>query len=238
MREYIRESILERLAAGPVMYADLAESRNRDCRARFGQVFNSLRADGLIKKVWIGQYPHWALASGVDENEVLIRRIEENSRQDSEGCINWLGYVDPRRGPMIRVDQKPQSIRRLLWAMNGREVDYQTTIRCSCENEACINLKHLKKGSRKDKAIGRKYSIVHRKKLADAQRANGKAKLTMEQAREVRASAETNRTLAVRFGVSEALISGIRRDKSYKEFHAGLFPGQQPANNPHQQVAA
>lgn len=96
----------------------------------------------------------------------------------------------------------------------------------TCGNKSCINPDHLKisnksavlKGSQNDY-----NNPVRRAKLSAYARAN-KAKLSIEQAREIRMSDKTYRELALEYGVNKATIGNIKSGRTWKET-GGIWSG-------------
>lgn len=108
-----------------------------------------------------------------------------------------------------------------------------------CDNPACINPDHLFEGTAADnlRDMASKGRGNRGKKLPIGKRhwasqnpervrgvANGNARLTEADVREIRSSTLRGARLAERFGVSQTLISNIRRGK--------CWPGVIPASSP------
>ncbi len=82
----------------------------------------------------------------------------------------------------------------------------------SCDNRLCVALQHLSPGT--DALNARDASNKGRTTRGER---NAQAKLTWEQVRAIRASADKPKILAKKYGVSQATISGILRKKTWQE---------------------
>ncbi len=79
-------------------------------------------------------------------------------------------------------------------------------VRHACNNKRCVRPDHLKRGTHAN----------NMQDVSDAQ-SHPKRKLTQEQAREIRQSSDSQRTLADRFGVDQAAIGNIKSGRTYRE---------------------
>lgn len=81
-----------------------------------------------------------------------------------------------------------------------------------CDNPRCCNQTHFFLGTRADNTA----DMLAKGRGADFRgENNGRAKLTAEQVREIRATSGLLREAAARFGVTMAQVSDIRRGKSW-----------------------
>jgi len=229
------ESVLALITAGPVKFSELAPSRNGNTIVRKSarQSINELESKGLIKTVYIGGFLHHVLADWKESQESRIAQIEEQSKHSYCGCIIWQGYCDPLRGPITRFNSEgPQSVRRILWNnAYKKQLEIREIIRMSCENDLCVNVKHMMKDRKNSVQRGKQKNVIHAMKIAQGMR-KSRAKLSMEAAREIRESDESNVVLAERYGVSRANISLVKLGKIYKEYPVGgFFSGLLAAND-------
>lgn len=94
----------------------------------------------------------------------------------------------------------------------------------NCGNKRCINPDHLRVVSKKTVFKITDYkNPVRSAKLSAYARAT-RAKLNMEQAREIRLSDKTHRELALEYGVNKATIGNIKAGRTWKET-GGIWRG-------------
>ncbi len=97
---------------------------------------------------------------------------------------------------------------RAAWLASGRELDAGLVLCHRCDNPACINVDHLFVGTQADNVAD--CNRKARARGAKGER-NGRAKLTAEDVRAIRASSESAAAAALRYSVSRAMICRIRR---------------------------
>ena len=106
----------------------------------------------------------------------------------------------------IYVSGKIRATHRVAWETWRGEIPFGVMVLHSCDNPPCINPDHLFLGSRSDNALD---SVVKG-------RWNRPLKLTEDQVLAIRASSQTNRSLAAKYGVAHSLISMIRTGKRWR----------------------
>lgn len=83
-----------------------------------------------------------------------------------------------------------------------------------CDNPRCVNPKHLSVGTHKENTQDMIAKGRHAR-VAPLGTDNGKAKLTPAKVRAIRASADTNKALADRWGLSVNCIRGVRIGRTW-----------------------
>lgn len=221
MTKFTRQEILERIAAGPISYSELAGSRAHRVRMHLRPIIDDLLIAGLIKQVHIECFAFLVLADWVLTDEKKLEIIIGRCRP-AHGCMVWTGYIDPRRGPMVRFGEgAPTATRRVVWQIKRGPLGYQQTVRMRDDCEpGCVEYAHMRLGSREDKSIGVRFSPVARQRMARARQRRGK--LDWDKVREIRASDEPNEVLAKRMGVSKPTVAQIRRGETWKDL-GGMF---------------
>lgn len=158
------------------------------------------------------------------------------ARADDVGeCLEWNGGYTCNGHPTTKHNGKPWLVRRLVLALQGIEIKTNHVVVTTCSNKRCINPAHLVQHSLRQhmKAMGlagKQSDRIRSAKIAATKRANGQAKLTEAQVREIRASTGTLRELAAIYGVNKSRICGIRLGRMWKDFSspfAGLMRGAQ-----------
>lgn len=120
---------------------------------------------------------------------------------------------------------------RAMFQLSGRRLVPRVPIETTCDEKLCINPAHLRKTTvariaQRKAAAGGWTGVLRCSKIATTKRASPLAKLTIELAREIRLSDETNIVLAERHDVDPSLIQGIKAGKRWRDYSnpfAGLM---------------
>ncbi len=110
----------------------------------------------------------------------------------------WIGRVDPY-GVIGRV-----KAHRAAWMLYKGDIPQGKRVLHRCDVPSCVNPEHLFLGTLKDNS---RDSILKGR--------NPRAKLTLEQVREIRLSPETSFVLAEQYGVCRQKISKIKQNKAW-----------------------
>ena len=151
------------------------------------------------------------------------QRIALDCVEDGD-CIEWRGSLCNGH-PAVRWDGKTVLIRRkLLGAIPQGKI-----ARATCGNLLCVNKGHIGLSTYKKVALdcaqrGLMSDPMRSAKIAATKRAKC-AKLTMEFAREVRASDESGAAISRRTGVPQAKISAIRLGKVWRDYGNSILTG-------------
>lgn len=112
----------------------------------------------------------------------------------------------------LRVNGRKERAHRMMFSLYFPDVD-APVVRHKCNNPACINPAHLREGTKRDNAIDRMLSG----RGGDLRGANnGRAKLTDDQVREIRASGLTGADAGRKFNVSKVMACRIIAGKAWK----------------------
>jgi hypothetical protein len=155
----------------------------------------------------------------------VAARVEEDG-----GCLRWTGTVCNGHPAGALFGKRCVLIRRALWEAANGPIPAGKIIRCTCETPLCVELDHceLTTYQRLGKqlgAMGMMSGPVRSGKIAAAKRVGKQAKITQDQAREIRLSDETGKAAAKRYGISEATVSKIRLGLIRREFTGNVFAG-------------
>jgi len=128
--------------------------------------------------------------------------------KDANGCVLWLGARGRGGYGICGWNKKVWSAHRLAWINAHGPIPEGMHVLHTCDVRNCINPEHLWLGTNAD-------NIADKQKKGRAQRLrgelNGNAKLTATQANKIRTDNRLLREIAAEYGVSETVISGIRR---------------------------
>lgn len=158
-------------------------------------------------------------------DDIKARTIEDGD------CWRWSGSTTSGGYPTM----KPMGcdctlVRRVVLDLVGVKLKPRQPTVTTCGERLCVNPAHLKpstaaKVGQAAAARGAFSTTTRGAKIAAAKRAaNGK--LSMDIAREIRASTDTNAALAERHGVHPSLVQRIKAGKSWRDYSnpfAGLM---------------
>lgn len=187
---------------------------------------------GQLRMVLIDRFPHYVPAAWKASDELVELTIMGNTRQVAD-CLEWQGFIDSRGQPIMHIsrnwgrDDLPQLLRarRFLWSLNSRRttLTHEIVLHPKCGCRSCINPLHMQPTWRTRIAHGRKLMQDHRMAIIAGARNGLQSKLSMDDARAIRASSASNTQLAQQYGVTRANISCIRRGITWREHdHIGL----------------
>lgn len=173
--------------------------------------------------------PEAKAAPGVSLQHVRERCEEVGDCWIWQRCTNHMGY------PVMRIGGTMRLVRRVAVEASGRALLPRQPVAVRCGERGCVNPEHLFPSS--ESAIAKKAakrgawsSPMRGAKIAQARRTT-MAKLTLEQAREIRASSDSGPVLAARYGVNRSLVSRIRRGDAWREYMGNPFAGLFAAND-------
>jgi len=231
------ETILARLSHyGPTRHAHLGTGMTEAERRSITPALETLVAQGKVKRVAINRIHHWALADWRRTDDELLQELANRSRKTVDGCLLWTESVRADCGPMGIVHKAfSEPLWRAIWVMKRGPLGINDVVRTTCGNAACIEYKHMTLAVRGNAIKGVKKAPLHAQRIrVAAQAAHGK--ITMEQAKEIRAAMELARkdraamkqakVLAERFGLKPRCVMRIGQGKGWQEVApAGMFSG-------------
>src|SRR3972149_12256458 len=143
-------------------------------------------------------------------------------KSPSDECWEWVGAKTPLGYGHLSIKRKKVYAHRIAFFLANGYLPAGLCVLHKCDNPGCVNPNHLWLGTYKDnthdmfeKGRGNRTGKLVRKPF------RGQAKkLTLEQAREIRAAYIPNRNvsdLAKKYGVSKSLICRIAKGKTWKE---------------------
>lgn len=140
--------------------------------------------------------------SGKAKAKPLLYNISEN------GCWENISHAKDKDGyGKIQVDGKCWRIHRLVYCQeNNVELAPDIFIRHKCDNPCCFNPEHLEIGSVQDNTDDR----VNRGRSAKGE-SHGRTRLTDEQVIEIYFAAGSQTSIAERYGISQRMVSLIKR---------------------------
>lgn len=154
----------------------------------------------------------------------LIERIRARCNEVGE-CWEWTGCLQAcKTTPQINYKGRPQPVRRLLATELGLAVTNRVaTVRCM--NRLCVNPDHIQTLTRKvmQARVAKAHPAVMSpsRMMRIALKARATSKLTADQVRQIRQLLDEGvlqRVIAEQFGVSQNLISRIKREVIWRDY--------------------
>jgi hypothetical protein len=136
-----------------------------------------------------------------------------------KGACNGVGH--PKVAWMNEDGRTHKSARRVVWTIVRGELPDTKLVTVSCGNIRCLNPAHLKLTSKAEVArrTNAKPSTQFKRRVkAAAAKQATEGKITMEIAREIRASEKTGKDWARDLNCSVSLISKVRQNKSWVDY--------------------
>jgi hypothetical protein len=148
----------------------------------------------------------------------MNRFMDKVSPEPNSGCWLWIGGTQARGYGYIRPDGAHQNIlaHRAAFLLFRGEITAGLMVCHKCDVPCCVNPDHLFLGTAKDNAADRDQKRRGIRPPLHIGASHPRAKLTEEQADQVRASTGPLRETAALFGMGLSQISAIRRGKSWK----------------------
>jgi hypothetical protein len=136
------------------------------------------------------------------------KRVEKQPN----GCATWTGAKQSDGYGILTYQRKFWLSNRLAWTLAIGPIPDGLCVCHLCDNPSCCNPRHLFVGTHAQNMLDMKSK--GRRKAINAGEKNGRAKLTANQADEIRkalAGGLTQMKVAAQFGVSQTLVSLIKR---------------------------
>ena len=144
----------------------------------------------------------------------LIRFERFVMPEPNTGCWLWLGYCDKDGYGHFSVDRSvaPVGAHRVSYEFYRGPVPRHLLVLHKCDVPACVNPDHLFVGTQK-----KNIADMYRKGRGPRRKGemNPRARLSDEDIRAIRLSAENQNALARRFGVTQSNISRIKSMKNW-----------------------
>lgn len=138
----------------------------------------------------------------------LAERLDFHSMPEpNSGCVLWMAKCTPSGHGMLSWRRKGQMAHRLAWAVHRSPIPDGMCVCHKCDVPSCINPAHLFLGTTQDNTADKMRKGRHRSPKGSR---HGEAKLTEQQAAEIRRSTGTLREAGTLYGVSESTVSLIR----------------------------
>lgn len=144
-----------------------------------------------------------------------MERFSEKVRIDESGCWIWMGAMRGMRGNQyghMRFNGKLEGAHRVSWILHKGGISPGMKILHRCDVGLCVNPEHLFVGTQSDNMEDMVNKGRHPYPVCEV---HHRAKLTNEQVRAIRASAQSHGQLAKAYGVTKRTIINVRQRKVY-----------------------
>lgn len=135
----------------------------------------------------------------------------------TSGCWVWKGSRNAKGYGKLSVNgagAPAEYAHRVSWILHRGELPPVFFVCHTCDNPSCVNPEHLFLGTPLDNVRDAMTKGHVRRGTAVAT-----AKLTLAQVREIRATWDSQRRAAHRYGVCQQTISNVRRGVCYQDVH-------------------
>lgn len=178
--------------------------RNSVARGYCTNHYYAFRKYGDARKIVLKQH------HGLTLKERFFRYVKQ-----TDGCWEWLSYVDPNGYGRLNYNGKPMLASRISYLLHFGEIPAGMAVCHKCDKPSCTNPDHLFLGTQadnvadmhakgRDRKRGLKGSLHHQAKLND------------QAVREIRANSDSDAVIAKRYGVSSPTIHAIRVGKTWR----------------------
>jgi hypothetical protein len=145
----------------------------------------------------------------------LLERFQSKYHPDPEtGCWLWIAGRFAQGYALIAVHRQAKKAHRIAWELFRGPIPPGMLVCHTCDIMHCVNPEHLFLGTHLDNT--RDMIAKGRHRFGMAGERNPRAKLTLDQVREIRSSSENQYVLAERYGVTQSNISIIQSGVNWK----------------------
>jgi hypothetical protein len=151
------------------------------------------------------------------DRDALLGKFKKYAKHQPNGCTEWVAGKTSDGYGVINFNNKSLLAHRVAVELFLGISPAGMLVCHKCDNPACVNPKHLFLGSQKDNMKDMKSK--GRRKGVNCREMNGRAKLTMSAAQEIRRKREigyTLKQLATEHSVASSTISRVIRQENWK----------------------
>jgi hypothetical protein len=138
------------------------------------------------------------------------------SPEPNSGCWLWTGAMNRDGYGHARRDSKTQLAHRVSYQMHRGPIPEGMCVCHTCDEPSCVNPDHLWLGTHLDNVRDMNAKGRHHDASGEA---NGRAKLTIEKVREIRAklaNGQARKNIVTEYGISRSSVSLIHLGKIWR----------------------
>lgn len=137
------------------------------------------------------------------------------------GCLVWTGKSNHDGYGEIQHEGAIWKVHRLVWTLTVGPIPEGLEVCHRCDNPACARVNHLFLGSHTDnmRDMARKGRGVYPDVRGEK---HGASKLTDSKVRAIRRDRRTQAVIAESYGISQSLVSQVKRGKVWRHVEAHL----------------
>lgn len=228
MKTPTKEDVMRLVREAPVTRDQLAHALVGGPNVRVGKsmlypLIDELHAEGRVRKAHIQGRVHLVTADWVMPDRDKLAHIMSKCVPTEGGCMEYRGHFHGGVPWVYFPGESPTRARRAVWQIvRNVKLGLDETPRMKCQNDCCVEYRHMVLGSRADSQRGRKRSMVTRLRLANKARKRGN--LDWDKVQMIRSSSEGHRKLAARLGIPESTVRDVRTYRTWREY-GGMFTG-------------
>lgn len=156
-----------------------------------------------------------------NSTEHISRRLANGlDAAPADGCWVWQRTQNNKGYGQLRIDGRMHYAHRVAYTLSHGPIPEGMSVLHSCDNPLCINPAHLRAGTQSEnmsECYVRGRARIPSPRLEGEK--NGAAKLTITDVEIIRAAllkGERQSALAIRFNISQTLVSAIKRGRVWR----------------------
>lgn len=134
-------------------------------------------------------------------------------RRAANGCLEWWGHTVDGYG-RVKHMRRDVYVHRLAWELTNGSVPAGQCVCHRCDNPRCFDTDHLFLGTRAENNADRDRKGRSAKQPGES---NPRAKITADQARQIRDDGRTLATIAAEFGLGISQVHRIKTGQRWSE---------------------
>ena len=138
--------------------------------------------------------------------ENILRRGD-----DPTLCWEWPKFKDKEGYGRTKLNGKTSIAHRAAWIIANGPIPSGASVLHKCDNPSCVNPNHLFLGTQKENIA----DCIAKNRFPKGER-NGWAKINERVAADIRAASGTQVEIAAAFGISQSLVSAVRRGDKWR----------------------